>query len=745
MKNKKIDKLPLVIMIIVTSFIIILLSIFNFHQTIANEELKITQNYLKNEAKSESELIKNKFELMVSSLENLADFLEPTFFENNASLTESLRFIKPYTLFDFIGVANIEGDTIDSNQQSTNIAHRKYFQDTIKGNVSISEIMESAIIKDQIVQIISVPIYHEQKIVGICFGVFNIETLSKQVNAVKSNGAYLQIVDSEGVYITIEDQEDALKQNENVWDDMAMYEMLDQSAEMIQKDMEMKKSGFFRFRYQDEERVSYYQPLGIDQWYIFSTANQENINSQVSFTTKSMVQMLILMMVAVVLLMVVFVYLSKRAKEIERAAHLETKKKEEMLMIALEESKNSIFEYKQNEKKIILKGKIVDVFHMEEVENMPDSCMDYGVLCEDSYADCMAMFEEIKVHDFTTRDLKLRVDHQECWYRIIMKNIYDECHNLRNTIGVIANVDEQKRQKLELEENERIQSKLVSNALMTSLINLTTGLVKEKNSVKVEKELNYQNYVRNEIIPRIDDNNRRQILTNMSISHLFNEYKMGNDTVELVFQMIVEKKPIWVSCMYHIIKNEDEIDALMMINDINEKRSKEIELQKQAQRDGLTELYNAATLKSKVNEYLSSVQSLDGYQIFILMDLDNFKAINDTFGHAYGDQVLRDVAAILSRKFRRNDIVARLGGDEFVVMLMNVKDKDSIDRIYEELVEDLNLTYTEEDISITISASLGISIAPTHGSDFQTLYQKADKALYEAKKSNKNGYRIYKL
>ena len=106
------------------------------------------------------------------------------------------------------------------------------------------------------------------------------------------------------------------------------------------------------------------------------------------------------------------------------------------------------------------------------------------------------------------------------------------------------------------------------------------------------------------------------------------------------------------------------------------------------------------------------------------------------------DTLLIDVVQIMKQHVRPQDIVLRMGGDEFVIFLVDIP-KEAIGRSVGKLVEKLNLTYNRNEISETVSASMGIAVAPDQGKDFKSLYEKADAALYDVKKHSKNNFKFY--
>ena len=178
-----------------------------------------------------------------------------------------------------------------------------------------------------------------------------------------------------------------------------------------------------------------------------------------------------------------------------------------------------------------------------------------------------------------------------------------------------------------------------------------------------------------------------------------------------------------------------------MIN-IHEKKLKELDLLLRAEKDALTELYNKGATMQLIENALEDSKK-DTLNALMIIDLDNFKEVNDLLGHAQGDQVLVDTAAALNDIFKGGDIVGRIGGDEFVVFMKNLNAISNADILANKVVRNVNYSFDYEDRQINVTCSVGVAIYPYHGSDYEELFGKADKAVYTAKANGKNGYRIY--
>lgn len=179
-----------------------------------------------------------------------------------------------------------------------------------------------------------------------------------------------------------------------------------------------------------------------------------------------------------------------------------------------------------------------------------------------------------------------------------------------------------------------------------------------------------------------------------------------------------------------------------MLN-INEAKNREQALQALATTDGLTRIYNRNAVVDGINDFFKQSENSDAIHALMIIDLDNFKSVNDCLGHSHGDKILQECASILMKSFRRLDIVGRIGGDEFVVLAKDLQQISNIDVIASKLVDKLQWELPYQGECVKVSGSVGIAVFPYHGTCYEEIFDKADEALYSVKANGKGGYRIF--
>ena len=165
---------------------------------------------------------------------------------------------------------------------------------------------------------------------------------------------------------------------------------------------------------------------------------------------------------------------------------------------------------------------------------------------------------------------------------------------------------------------------------------------------------------------------------------------------------------------------------------------------KQAHYDSLTGLANRTLLHQRLQLLIEEGFANTKNFGVLFLDLDHFKKINDTLGHDAGDELLIKISKILLLCTRKSDTVGRLGGDEFLVLIDDVTNEETLMRIAQKIIDTLKEPITIKENILHVTISIGISLFPEHGADFNELIKNADIALYDAKAAGRNGYKMFK-
>lgn len=200
---------------------------------------------------------------------------------------------------------------------------------------------------------------------------------------------------------------------------------------------------------------------------------------------------------------------------------------------------------------------------------------------------------------------------------------------------------------------------------------------------------------------------------------------------------------IWLKMVVIFVpnKNKDAVEKVyVMFKNINEHKNKEIEYMYKARIDSLTGINNREYTETLIKQFLEENPNNKG--VYVLIDVDDFKLINDTFGHIAGDEVLKKTAKAIKDTVSDNDIVGRYGGDEFVVFFKNCEDNKIAKTKLSDIVKSIEHTYSEGKKSMNVRCSAGATIATNTNCSLDELFKIADENLYESKRAGKNTFTI---
>lgn len=202
-------------------------------------------------------------------------------------------------------------------------------------------------------------------------------------------------------------------------------------------------------------------------------------------------------------------------------------------------------------------------------------------------------------------------------------------------------------------------------------------------------------------------------------------------------------KYVWFRETGYVLRwaENDSIHIVICRQNIDKDKKLELSLQEMAQKDGLTGLYNKMTTHDLIEKRLATHECDRGLLAMIMLDIDNFKELNDSLGHVAGDRIIQEFAQRIRAGFDAEDIVGRVGGDEFVVLTLQ-QDEEALRRKADDLCRTIHSASFGGDAH-HLAASIGVAIFPRHGKTFGDLYARADAALYRAKQNGKNTFVVF--
>ncbi len=195
-----------------------------------------------------------------------------------------------------------------------------------------------------------------------------------------------------------------------------------------------------------------------------------------------------------------------------------------------------------------------------------------------------------------------------------------------------------------------------------------------------------------------------------------------------------------VSATALLDQNGKAYKAVGILSDIDVQRQVLQTAKEYAQKDSLTGLYNKGTTETRIRSYIEKETTPAA---LIIIDIDNFKRVNDTLGHLYGDAALKEIAHSVKSLFRSTDVVGRIGGDEFVVFLEQIADESTVYKKAGNITEIFRHAFAQTNVNYKMTGSIGVAFYPKDADNYPELFDKADIALYFAKNHGKNQFAAY--
>ena len=438
-----------------------------------------------------------------------------------------------------------------------------------------------------------------------------------------------------------------------------------------------------------------------------------------------------------------------------RKREMNLKSQNDGLLIGMQNMSALVWEYDFATKSIISNNHAVKAKYKDGViPNVPDTLLTSGFVHPDS------LFPYLEMHEALERgepecnsEIRAKVDGTNFkWISIKYTTIYDdETCEPSKAIGVALDINDQKERQLQYLMDMQYHDAMVSDAIYLMEINLTKNIVLKsdkrlKNKLGDAHSMAYWNLVTVMADKLVYEKDKSFFIDMLSKDYLLNLFRSQMTNFTFDYRSVITKGEIqWRRVFINFILEpmQGDVCMLMYARNVNDEKLREQNLKEGAERDSLTKLYNRATIQHKIDYELSDASMMGKTCVLYMMDLDNFKVVNDTYGHLYGDAVLCEITSRIKSVFRGSDIIGRVGGDEFTVFLSDVPSYDFVLEKAESICQALRDPVKFDMKGFSLSCSVGIAISPQNGMVFKDLYEAADEALYTAKSAGKNCFRCY--
>lgn len=733
--------------VLIISYIGVLLR--DFEKDVRREETRSLVSSMADLSAQAAEIVEERVSSALNTMEHASRLLSSRDDFQTEEVIERLgrTLLDVDTGLERFGIALPDGSSKVSNGESVNVSDRDFFTESMKGKTYVSSSMKSKL-DDIDIFFLSVPVFDSQgEVKGVLYGV--IETNQFKVYKsieLEKRSQNIYIIDIQGNYISQFMGTEAILNQNNFFSDIKEKKSSVPAKDVL-KNMEQGASTYLEIKNKEESAYVYVSLSNIENWYIVTVVSEDVISDRVSHLQKHALDFITSITVLMMLFLAGYFLVISFEKRKTEKINQELRIRDSIFQIATAEMESFVFLYDAMKDKVDFMSENIETLELPRcMEHVSAEIVHYF---SSANAKTMEGFVETVKKDLhdgkenSEREFQIHKPEEELYYQIKMTHLYDAKKRPVRSIGMIYDVTEKKQKELLLRREEKLRNLFMSDTIAFYEIDIEDDIVIREYANRKKEAGKYSDVLEQFIEKRVLDQYQAYLRESCSLEYMKRCFQ------QQVYDYIVEYEyirnngsPYWVASELHLEEEKGIRKAFMTVRDIDSKKRRELHLEQQAVFDALTQVYNRSAGIRKISTALETMQPED-ISAFLILDLDNFKQVNDCLGHMMGDQVLIEVARIMKTHFRNYDVICRLGGDEFIIFIQKIP-LEALDKIVRSFLRKLVLTYSSEGKEVTVSASVGAALAPVHGTDFSQLYEKADSALYQVKNSSKNDYMLYK-
>lgn len=744
MKNKKtIFKMIIIIFLVVFTFF----SFYDFIRLTNQLNTSTTLEHLKDVGKETANNYNQRFTTMSQVLKTTCQLIEDRF-DNSDDIGYILDSVQQtQTMFQRLWFVDINKKLHNYTEHIEMNAVNKYVDLMLQGESGITDPFESPFNQKMVIVVYN-PVYKNGVIYGGVIGIVEINDENHDLiyNDIFDNEAYVFATASDGHIISKIKNQNTLYLGDNYFDFLDNdVEYTDGNYKDILNNIQKSKSGYVSYLYKgSQSRLVYYTPVKINNWYVFTVISRDIVNQKNEKTNQISFMLIMKVFIIFIILTILIISYFRKINKINREINKKLEASNRKIDVILKQTNDRIFEYDIKKDSLTLDAwndypKIMLNSFLSNLHNYNFVSKEHENLLKEKFKEIIDSGDKIA---FDAKFPYISKD-DNTWFHVSIIFIKDT-HKL---IGTLKNSTKEMEEYNILLQDQMFKNAIYSHALAMFAVNL-----KNRKVVIYQQDGFYHNIIDvgydeqfiSRLVSRAHFNDKERVKKFFNCDRIQNLYHHheGIDRIEYRYYNEDIEKYVWIRFRIQFERQSSNNELLMIAyaNNINEEKLRQLENEFKAQRDGLTGLYNRQTFNQLVDNYLKNSNSSICYNAYMIVDLDNFKIINDTLGHSYGDQVIQNVAKILEETCYDNGYVGRFGGDEFVIFLYDQESYAMIENKARQILNQIENMDVER--SFECSASIGITFVKNEKNHSQ-LFDKCDQALYICKNSGKNRFFVF--
>lgn len=673
--------------------------------------------------------VSEKLKDQIAILQTFASLIA---YQDDITSEASFKELEPLLqtkLFTRVAVTDVNGISYTSDHFKHDSTDREYYVEGKKGNTYISNITTSLIDQSEVI-IMSAPINKNNQFAGVLRATIDVHRVHEYFELSFLSGNVLSyLIQTDGLNLTEQENHHSnffmmLEKNNNerkVIDDM-------------KSDLALDKKGSITFQLNGKTRYAYYSPIENTDWHMLTILPQDIVQVEMDSNLERTLYLALKIGTIIAVSAGYFLYLQLQGS-------LEIKKMNKRMDAIISNTPGSSFKHMVTKPETIVffnrDDRLLAGYNREEIVSLVLTDI-YKLVFKDDYLALKKSLENLEPNTPISNTYRIiNKDNQVQWI-FDQRQIINEDNELYYYVEVV-----------DITETKKVQEQLRISEERYQLI------LKETESVIFEWNIETDQITFSEIwTSKYGYPNRLNdffLLTNRLFEGKENSYislidgmvtgKVDSDHIECVIPKSSGEE-IWVKIFAKALLDEQGylIRIVGSITDISQEKQKTIQLLERAQKDGLTKTYNRVTLENLIANEIEIYPNQE--HIMLVIDIDNFKMVNDTLGHASGDEALTKFSEILISSFRKDDIVGRIGGDEFVVFMKYAGQDASkhIETKCQSILSAVAKIRLSKNAEYRMQCSIGVAMHPSDGSSYQQLFETADRRLYQAKSHGKNIY-----